>query len=114
MAFRGGPGAEGESRVRVIGRSLGPIAVTKQSGGALLHAKYIIKPAGIKGYEKTRMRITKIRKNKAVICSHYTRGNRIQDRGDAPQPGGPYAEGPADWKYVRIQKDARNWMVSFQ
>ena len=60
--FPGGPGAEGESRVRVIDRYLGPIAVTKQSGGA-----YIIKPAGIKGYEKTRVQITKIRKIKAAI-----------------------------------------------
>ena len=30
----------------------GPIAVTKQYGGALQHAKYSIKLMGIKGYEK--------------------------------------------------------------
>ena len=66
MAFRGTPG-EGETRVRVMGCYLGPIAVTKQSGAALQHAKYIIKPAGIKGYEKTRMQTTKIRKVKAAI-----------------------------------------------
>ena len=34
---------------------------------------------------KSRMQITKIRKIKAVTCSHYNRGSRIQDRGDPPQ-----------------------------
>ena len=36
----------------VFGRSLGPIPTPKQYGGALQHAKYIIKLAGMKGYEK--------------------------------------------------------------
>ena len=45
----------------------GLIAVTKQYGVALQHAKYIIEPEGIKGYEKTRMQLTKILKIKAAI-----------------------------------------------
>ena len=55
--FPGGPGAE----------HLGLVEVTKQYGVAIQHAKYSIKPAGIKGYEQTRMQTTKIRKIKAAI-----------------------------------------------
>ena len=51
----GGPELRAHCRVRVISLSLGSIAITKQYGGALQHAKCIIKHAGIKGYEKTRM-----------------------------------------------------------
>ena len=36
----------------LAGMSLGPIAATKQYGVALQHAKYSIKPAGIKRCEK--------------------------------------------------------------
>ena len=54
--------------LRVFGCLLGSlVAVTKQYGVALQHAKYSIKPAGIKGYEKTRMQITKIQKIIAAI-----------------------------------------------
>ncbi len=52
---------------RQFGVSLGPIAATKQYGVALQHAKYNIKHAGIKDYEKARMHITKMRKTKAAI-----------------------------------------------
>ena len=41
----GGPGAEQPGPVRVIGRSLGFLAVAKQYGVALQHAEYILKPA---------------------------------------------------------------------
>ena len=95
------------------------------------------------GIRKSRMQITKIRKIKAVTCSHYNRGtrrkieqiprslvaplrgaggskiqavkcfqynrgSRIQDRGDAAQPGGPSTEGQAEivciyiYIYIRI------------
>ena len=43
---------------------LGPIAATKHFGVALQHAKYNIKPAGIKGYEKTRMQTEKYEKSR--------------------------------------------------
>ena len=62
--FLGGPGAEGERRVRVIGWSLGLIAVTKESGGALQHAKYIISSVGIKGMRKNQNENYEITKTK--------------------------------------------------
>ena len=46
--------------------------------------EYNINHAGIKGYENTRMQ------------NERNRGHRIQDRGNASQPGGPSKEGPAD------------------
>ena len=63
----GDPELRAHRRVVVIGLSLGPIASTKQFGGSLQHAKYSIKLSGIKGYEKNRMQITKMRKIKAAI-----------------------------------------------
>ena len=74
----------------------GPHSNSQTVGVAIQHAKYIMKHAGIKGYEKTRMQITKIRKIKAVKC--YNRGSRTQARGNASQPGGPSTEGPADFR----------------
>ena len=75
----------------------GGTPVTKQSGGALQHAKYIIKPAGIKGYAKTRMQTTKIRKSRLQYdFVTYNRGTRTQARGNHSQPGGPCTEGPVD------------------
>ena len=65
--FLGGLELSNHGRFVVIPLSLGSIAVTKQYGGALQHARYSIKPAGIKDYEKTMMQTAKIRKNKAVI-----------------------------------------------
>ena len=64
---RGAPELRAHCRVRVIGLSLGPIASTKQYGEPLQHAKYRIELAGIKGYEKTTMQSTKIRKIKVAI-----------------------------------------------
>ena len=46
-----------------------------------------MKHPGIKGYENTRMQ------------NERTEDARIQDRGDASQPGGPSTEGPADYFY---------------
>ena len=40
--------------------SLGALAVAKQYGVVLHHAKYNIKHAGIKGYEKARMQIVEM------------------------------------------------------
>ena len=100
MAFQvGGPElrAHGEVGQFGSGSSLGPIAVTRQYAVALQHTKYSIKPRGIKGYEKTRMQITKIRNIKAARWSRYNRGARIQDGEDLPQPGDPSTEGPADF-----------------
>ena len=77
--------------------SLGHIAVTKHYGVALQHAKYSIKLAGIKGYEKTMMQIVKIRKIKAAVLSLSNRGTRMQDREHISQLGGPSSEGPADF-----------------
>ena len=45
------------------------------------------------GIRKSRMQITKIRKIKAVICSHYNRGSRRKDRAKPSQPGGPSSRG---------------------
>ena len=84
-----------------FGCSLGHIAVTKQYGVTLQHAKYIVKPAGIKGYEKTRMQITKIRKIMAATLSHEHRGARIQDRRDASQPVAPLREAGGFWVPIR-------------
>ena len=61
--FPGGPGAE-HARLKVFGSSLGLIAVTKQYGVAPQHAKYNIKHAGRKGYEKTRMQTEEIQKSR--------------------------------------------------
>ena len=99
MAFDGLPGGaelRAHGRLRVFDSSLGPIAVTKKCGVAFQNAKYDIKPAGIKGYAKTRMQNRKISKIKAAILSHSNRGSRTQDRGDASQSGGPSTEWPAD------------------
>ena len=41
-----------------------PIALTKLYGGVLQGAKYITEHAGTKGYEKTRMQITKYEKSR--------------------------------------------------
>ena len=41
------------------------------------------------GIRKSRMQITKIRKIKAVTCSHYNRGSRIQDRAGSLAAGHP-------------------------
>ena len=46
-----------------------PIAVTEPIGAALQHQKHSIELAGIKGYEKFRMQIAKIRKNQFAISS---------------------------------------------
>jgi hypothetical protein len=51
--------------------------------------KMATKHAGMKGYEKTRMQITKIRKIKAVTCSHYNKGSTIQDRAASFAAGHP-------------------------
>ena len=61
--FLGGPGAEHCWPVR--GNWLP--AVTKQYGVFLQHAKFNIKHAGIKAYEKTSTQWTKIRKIKADL-----------------------------------------------
>ena len=66
-----------------------PLSSSKQFPAAIQHAKYIMKHAGMKGYEKTRMQITKIRKIKAVTCSHYNRGSRIQDEAGSFAAGHP-------------------------
>ena len=60
--------------------------------------KMATKHAGMKGYEKTRMQITKIRKIKAVTCSHYNRGSRIQDR------AGTFAAGHPRGRRIAIHK----------
>ena len=87
---------------RYLVLSLGPIASTKQYGGALQHAECIIEPAGIKGYGKNSMQTTKIRKIKAALWSHYNIGTRIQDRGPPSQLGGPSTEGPADYSPTEL------------
>ena len=91
------PELRGHGRLRVISSSLGLITVTKQYGVDLQHVKYSLKPAGIKGYEKTSMQTARIRKIKAAILSHSHRGTRIQDSGHASQPDGPSTDGPADY-----------------
>ena len=48
------------------------------------------------GIRKNRMRTAKIRKSKAAVWSHPSRGTRIQDRANSSQLGGPSTEGPAD------------------
>ena len=67
----------------------GPHSNSQTVGVVLQLAKYSIKHAGMKGYEKTRMQITKIRKIKAVTCSHYNRGSRIQDGAGSLAAGHP-------------------------
>ena len=64
MAFWVGPERRAHGRSRMFGLSLGPIAVNKQHGVAFQHAKFNIKHAGIKGYERTRMQTSKVRKSR--------------------------------------------------
>ena len=60
----GAPELRPNCRAVVISLVPGPIATTAQL--AQQHAKYSIKPAGIKGYEKIRMQVTKTRKINAA------------------------------------------------
>ena len=73
---------------KVLGYSLGLIAVSRQYGVALQHAKYSIKYAGVKDYEKTIMQIAILRKNKAAIWVHSNRHT------NPSQLGGPSTKGP--------------------
>ncbi len=65
-------------------RDSGRIVNSQMGSSTIQDTQYNIKHAGIQGYENTRMENEK------------NRGNRIQDRGDPSQPGGPSKEGPAD------------------
>ena len=67
MAVLGGLELRDHGRWLVVGSSKGPMAETKQYEEALQHDKYNIKHAGVKRYEKARVQITKIRKNKAAM-----------------------------------------------
>ena len=65
----GAPRLRAHDRVGPFGCSAAPIPTAKQSAGAhtTQDTKYKNKHAGIKGYEKTGMQITKRRKIKAAI-----------------------------------------------
>ena len=89
MALQGGPRLRAHGQLEVIGLSLGPIAVTKQCEVALQHARYNIKHAGVKGYGKNRMQITKSKLQYNLI-------SRRQDRRFVSQLGRPSTEGPVD------------------
>ena len=63
--FPGGPGAEEPWPVQAI--SLGswaPLSSSKQFPAAIQHAKYIMKHAGMKGYEKAGCKLRKYEKSK--------------------------------------------------
>ena len=77
--LEGGLKSYGFSRLPVGGAKLRQRAsgmVTPTFLAPTVSIKMATKHAGMKGYEKTRMQITKIRKIKAVTCSHYNRGSR--------------------------------------
>ena len=67
MAAREAPRLRHHGELMVILALTGPIAVTRQYRGAPQHAKYNIKHAGIKRYDKTRRQVANIGKIKAVI-----------------------------------------------
>ena len=86
-----------QGRFVVIWLIPGPHSNSQTVGVAIQHARYIMKHAGMKGYEKTRMQITKIQKIKTVTCSHYNRGSRIQDRAASFAAGYPRGRRIKKW-----------------
>ena len=76
-------------------RDSGRIVNSQMGSSTLQDTQYNIKHAGIQGYENTRMENEK------------NRGNRIQDRGDPSQPGGPSKEGPADFQKLGVVSNRR-------
>ena len=58
----GVPDGRAPCRMVVFGMLSGPYSNSQTVGVVIQHARYIMKHAGMKGYEKTRMQITKMRK----------------------------------------------------
>ena len=81
----------------VISLVQGPQSNSQNAGNPIKNTQYNIKHAGSQGYENTRMQNEK------------TEDTRIQDRGDASQPGGPSTEGPADYL---INNQLTNYIIN--
>ena len=88
----GTPKSWSQARSVVIWLLSGPYSNSQTASRSYSTCKIHHETCRNEGIRKSRMQITKIRKIKAVTCSHYNR-KQEKDRGNPSQPGGPSSRG---------------------
>ena len=85
----GGPRLRTHGRMMVFGLLSGPHSIFQTVSRSNSTCKIHHETCRNERIRKSRMQNTKIRKIKAVTCSHYNRGSRIQDRAGSLAAGHP-------------------------